>query len=123
MQSNNEKKQLSVLKQEWGENFDEVYAAVEERFKKLPPEKQAVLNNPSGALLLAKVIAEERKLNASTVATPKVEKSTVSPAPEEVYKFKLSELIQMRKTDPKKYYSMASVIDEAYAAGQVDRNS
>jgi hypothetical protein len=119
--SQQREQQLGKLRSEWGDNYDEIYKAVEQRLSTLPPEKQMALNNVEGALLLAKVIAEERKMGV-TYNTPQPERSDPKPDPGTTTRFRLSELLQLRKTSPDKYAALSSEIDEAYRLGLVERD-
>jgi hypothetical protein len=117
-QEQQREKEIAKLKDAWGENFDEIYSAVEERLKTLPPEKQMVLNNVEGAMLLANVISQERSLGITTV--PRVEKGEPVPSKPQPTKYKLSELIEMRKREPAKYAELRPLLDEAFSKGLVE---
>jgi hypothetical protein len=110
--------QVTQLKSAWGDAFDDNYRAVEEKLKSLPVAQQQLLNNVEGALLLAKLVQEERAKNPG-ITPPTLDGSTV-PSGTSGFKYTKS---QLRKMPQAEYRAQVKEIEAAFAAGLVDPNN
>lgn len=112
---------LKPLRDEWGENFDTIFAKVQERFKQLPPHLQAIYDNTDGARFLYQQLLEEEKKSGNSV--PTFDRGTTSNGgsglPNGRYRYKQSEILAMKKDE---YQKQARDIQQAYAQGLVDMN-
>jgi hypothetical protein len=109
---------LKPLRDEWGENFDTIFAKVQERFRQLPPHLQAIYDNTDGARFLYQQLLEEEKKSGNDV--PKFDRGTGgSGLPNGRYRYKQSEILAMKRDE---YQKQARDIQQAYAQGLVDMN-
>lgn len=69
---------LVELKKAWKDDYEEIYAAVQDEFRRLPKEEQSYYNSTRGALMLGASVQLQKTRNerAATPLVPQVQSST-----------------------------------------------
>lgn len=116
-------RQISTLKQEWGQDYEVAFQAVQEKWNTLPPEQQKALDNLDGArLLYARIIQERSQSNQGNPnVNPRWDKSKTAPS-RGTPQIRWSEMIELAKNDPKEYQRMQPQFEAAIQAGTLIRD-
>jgi hypothetical protein len=109
--------QAQTLRAEWGNDFDTVMPQIAERFRSLPPQMQAALDNIDGARLLYSQIMSERQARVPGAQPPRFDRPT-TPAPSRSQEPQFTK-DQIRNMSDADYQKNQQQIMYAYANGLV----
>lgn len=117
-------KQQAELRKEWGDDYDENFKAVVERYNTLPENMKYALDNADGARLIWARIQMERgagQQKRSNNQPPQFQRGVGDSKRGQRYRFTQSEILAM--VDRGEYDARSAEISQAYQNGQVDLNN
>lgn len=108
--------QTSILKQEWGANYEETLQEVRGYWEKLPETQKQALDNVEGARLIHALISKEKGSKAASQQSPYVRQGSARPRSGANPKFRMSEVVKLSEAD---YQRIQPELEDAFRRGLV----
>lgn len=112
--------QTELLKQEWGEDYQDTLQQVKGYWEKLPAAQKKALDNVEGARLIYALLTKDRATAAAANArlsnSQYIRQGSVKPRSGAAAKFRMSEVVKLSEAD---YMRIQPQLEEAFRRGQV----
>lgn len=112
--------QTELLKQEWGEDYQDTLQQVKGYWEKLPAKQKQALDNVEGARLIHALLVKERQQQSKAPARQPnsqfVRQGNVRPRAGGTAKFRMSDVVKLSEAE---YARIQPQLEEAFRNGQV----
>lgn len=111
--------QTNILKQEWGENYQDTLLEVKGYWEKLPEAQKKALDNVEGARLIHALLTKDKAAASSASARQNpqfIRQGSVRPRSGAAAKFRMSEVVKLSESE---YMRIQPELEAAFRNGQV----
>lgn len=109
--------QTELLKQEWGDNYQDTLREVKGYWEKLPDAQKKALDNVEGARLIYALLTKERAAPARQNSSSQyIRQGSARPRSGATPKFRMSELVKLSEAE---YARIQPQLEAAFRSGQV----
>jgi hypothetical protein len=112
--------QTNILKQEWGDNYQDTLLEVKGYWEKLPAAQKQALDNVEGARLIHALLTKDKATASSTSVRQQnpqfIRQGSVRPRSGAAAKFRMSEVVKLSESE---YMRIQPELEAAFRNGQV----